>query len=128
MNVPGTGIQVIRGQFPTREAALLDIIRQGLWPTTLVTPAGAELPLHRHDSEVQAYVLEGRSWIRDGVTGEKLAIEPGDKLVIPDGAVHAEGETSEPMLYIVALPAPRSPKAFLRMYPPDDANASGAAP
>ena len=123
MSAPG--IQVIRGQFPTREAALQDIIRQGLWPTTLVTPAGAELPLHRHDSEVQAYVLAGHSWIRDGVTGEKLPIAPGDKLVIPDGAVHAEGETTEPMLYIVALPAPCAPKAFLRMYPVEHARDHG---
>ncbi|MDG2046195.1 MAG: hypothetical protein P8J79_03185, partial [Halioglobus sp.] len=36
--------------------------------------------------------------------GERIPLRPGDKLVIPAGAIHAEGEVTERMVYIVGLP------------------------
>ncbi len=111
-------IQIQKRFFETREQVLEDIAKDGYWPTTLVTPVSRELPIHWHDSEVHGYVISGTSWVRDGATGEKLVMAPGDKLVIPKGALHAEGETSEPMVYIVALPEPRPFDQFLRLHPP----------
>ena len=108
-------VQVIKQFFKTRDEVLDDIKRNGTWPTTLITPIGGELPVHWHDTDVHAYVLEGRSWMRDARSGEKLATEPGDKIVISKGSLHAEGETTTPMLYIVALPEPKTMKEFLRM-------------
>ena len=33
-----------------------------------------------------------------------MSLEPGDKLVTPAGAIHAKGEVTERMVYIVGLP------------------------
>ncbi len=121
-----TGVHVHHGHFSSRDEVLDEIRRQGWWPTTLITPVSGELPLHTHATEVHAYVLEGQSWIRDGVTGEQLTIAPGDKLVIPEGVVHAEGATTAPMLYIVALPQPTTQKEFLRMQRADDPAAAAS--
>ena len=35
--------------------------------------------------------------------GERFPLGPGDKLVIPAGAIHAEGEVKERMVYIVGI-------------------------
>jgi quercetin dioxygenase-like cupin family protein len=120
-------IQVHKRFFETREQVLDDIKKDGYWPTTLVTPVSPELPVHWHDSEVHGYVMSGRSWVLDGATGERLAMEPGDKLILPMGALHAEGDTTEPMVYIVALPAPRPFDQFLRLHPPEKAPSTHAA-
>jgi hypothetical protein len=54
-------------------------------------------------------------------TGERVAMEPGDKLVIPAGVLHAEGDTPAPVTYIVALPEPRPFGEFLTLLPPESA-------
>ena len=108
-------VQVLKQFFATREQVLDDINKDGYWPTTLITPVAGELPVHWHDSEVHAYVIEGSTWILDAATGTRLPMDAGDKLIIPVGALHAEGDTSTPMVYIVALPDARPTKDFLRM-------------
>lgn len=119
-----TAIQVQKHFFRHRDEVLDDIKRNGYWPTTLITPIGPELPVHWHDSDVHAYVIEGCSWMRDAASGESLPTEPGDKIVIPKGALHAEGATTTTMTYIVALPNARTLKEFLKMQmdPPPFAN------
>jgi len=62
-----------------------------------------ELPLHWHDVDNCGYVLEGKSYVLDE-NGERIPLGPGDKLIIPAGAIHAEGEVTERMVYIVGLP------------------------
>jgi quercetin dioxygenase-like cupin family protein len=113
--------QVHRHFFETREQVLDDIRADGYWPTTLVSKPSPALDLHWHDSEVHGYVIDGRTWVLDGDTGARVDIAPGDKLVLPRGALHAEGETTETMIYIVALPEPRPFEEFLRMRSPEDA-------
>ncbi len=108
-------IQVLKQFFATREQVLDDIKKDGYWPTTLITPVSGELPVHWHDSEVHAYVIDGSTWILDAETGTRLPMQTGDKLIIPVGALHAEGDTSTPMIYIVALPDARPMNEFLRM-------------
>ena len=108
-------VQVLKKFFATREQVLDDIKQDGYWPTTLITPVSGQLPVHWHDSEVHAYVMEGSTWILDAESGTRLPMEAGDKLIIPVGALHAEGDTSTPMVYIVALPDARPMNEFLRM-------------
>ena len=38
-----------------------------------------------------------------GASGEKIPLGPGDKLIIPAGALHAEGKVTERMVYIVGI-------------------------
>lgn len=112
--------EVHRNFFKTLEEVLDDIRADGYWPTTFVSKPSPALDLHWHDSEVHGYVIEGSTWILDGDTGERVDIRTGDKLVIPYAALHAEGETTETMIYIIALPEPRAFDDFLRLQSPAD--------
>jgi quercetin dioxygenase-like cupin family protein len=95
-------MQVIRNFFTTKSEVLADIDAQNLWPTTYVSNRMDELPPHWHDVDNCGYVLEGRSYVLNE-SGERIPLGPGDKLVIPAGAIHAEGEVSERMIYIVGI-------------------------
>ena len=112
--------QVYPRFFDSLDQVLDDIRSDGYWPTTFVSKSSPELDLHWHDSEVHGYVMEGRTYVLDGDSGERVEIGPGDKLVLPRGALHAEGETTGTMVYIVALPEPRPFDEFLRMHSPDE--------
>ena len=82
---------------------LADINKLDFWPTTYVSERMEELPLHWHDVDNCGYVLSGSSYVL-GENGERMSLGPGDKLVIPAGAIHAEGAVTERMVYIVGLP------------------------
>lgn len=112
-------MQVIRNAFSTKEEVLDDIKRQDLWPTTYVSERMEELPLHWHDVDNCGYVLEGSSYVLDE-TGQRIPLGPGDKLVLPAGAVHAEGEVTERMVYIVGIDVAENLfEALLPLNPPE---------
>ncbi|MGI9621964.1 MAG: cupin domain-containing protein [Acidimicrobiales bacterium] len=95
-------MQVIKNAFTTKSEVMEDLNRLDLWPTTYVSERMDELPLHWHDVDNCGYVLEGSSYVLDE-HGNRIDLEPGDKLVLPAGAIHAEGEVSERMVYIVGI-------------------------
>jgi quercetin dioxygenase-like cupin family protein len=66
-----------------------------------------ELPLHWHDVDNCGYVLEGSSYVLDE-HGNRLELGPGDKLILPAGAIHAEGRVAERMVYIVGISKPEN--------------------
>lgn len=111
-------IQVIRNAFSTKSEVLADLDRLDLWPTTYVSDRMDELPLHWHDFDNCGYVLEGSSYVLDE-DGARIRIGPGDKLVIPAGAVHAEGEVTERMVYIVGIPMAANLLEELQLLDPD---------
>jgi quercetin dioxygenase-like cupin family protein len=112
-------MQVVRNAFSTKEEVLDDINRQDLWPTTYVSERMEELPLHWHEVDNCGYVLEGSSYVLDE-HGERIALGPGDKLVLPAGAVHAEGEVTERMVYIVGIDVAENLfEALLPLNPPE---------
>lgn len=96
-------MRVIHHFFSSKDEVLDDIRKLDLWPTTYVSERMEELPLHWHDIDNVGYVLEGSSYVLNE-DGSREPLSPGDKLLIPAGALHAEGEVSERMVYIVALP------------------------
>jgi len=49
-----------------------------------------------------------------------VCLGPGDKLVIPAGAIHAEGEVTERMVYIVGLPVAANLFETLTLLDPAD--------
>ena len=89
--------------FKTKSEVLADIDKLDFWPTVYVSNRMEELPLHWHDVDNCGYVMEGRSYVLDE-NGERIELRAGDKLIIPAGAIHAEGEVTERMVYIVGLP------------------------
>ena len=89
--------------FHTSKADVFDDLKLlDLWPTTYVSERMDELPLHWHDVDNVGYVLEGSSYVVNE-HGEHIALSAGDKLVLPAGAVHAEGEVTDRMVYIVGI-------------------------
>ena len=95
-------MKVIHNFFSTKSEVLADLDKLDFWPTTYVSERMEELPLHWHDVDNCGYVLSGSSYVLDE-NGDREPLGPGDKLVIPAGAIHAEGEVTERMVYIVGL-------------------------
>ena len=88
--------------FASRAEVMDDIRDTGYWPTTFISSKSPELPLHYHDHDIIGYVMEGEAYILDE-DGKKIFIGPGDRMVIPKGAWHAEGEVKDKVIYIVSV-------------------------
>ena len=98
-------MKVHKNFFSTREEVMDDLKKTGHWPTTYVSGKSPELPLHWHDLDVSGYVMSGSSYVLDE-HGVRFDIEAGDKLEIPRGSLHAEGEVKESVTYIVGTQFP----------------------
>ena len=112
-------MQVVHNFFTSKDEVLDDIKKLDFWPTTYVSDRMDELPLHWHDVDNCGYVLEGKSYVLDE-NGERVPLGPGDKLIIPAGAVHAEGEVAERMVYIVGIPVAENLFDKLTLLPPEE--------
>jgi len=114
------GIEVHRQFFEGLADVMADVGASGFWPTTFVSEPTPTPAVHWHDCEVHGYVMQGSTWIIDGESREHIDMAPGDKLVLPAGALHAEGEAADRVVYIVAVPEPRSFADVFRLLPADD--------
>ncbi len=119
-------LDIRKNFFETKDEVLEDIRKTGFWPTTFVSNESPELPVHWHEEEVHGYVLEGETYLVDGETGEHLPFGVGDKLVLPAGTLHAEGEVKRRMVYIVAMREPSNLEVLLRMRDPSEAPKAAA--
>ncbi len=102
MSLPAGPMKVIHGFHKTKAEVLDDIKKLDLWPTVYVSERMEELPPHWHSVDNCGYVMEGSSYVIDE-NGEHIALQAGDKLQIPAGAIHAEGKVTERMVYIVGI-------------------------
>ena len=59
------GLTVQKKFFERREQVFEDLAQTGHWPTTFVSGASPELPLHWHDLDVSGYVIEGTTYLVD---------------------------------------------------------------
>ena len=112
-------IRIEKNFHSSLEEVLQDVINTGFWPSTYVSDPTPPPGYHWHNVEVHGYCMEGNTWIGCGETGEKLSIEPGDKLIIPPGALHIEGESDGPVTYVVTIPDTRSHAEAFQLLPPD---------
>jgi uncharacterized cupin superfamily protein len=94
-----------KGYFTSRAEVMEDIRDTGYWPTTFFSNRSPELPVHYHDHDIIGYVIEGETYLLEE-DGGKVAIGPGDRLVIPKGAWHAEGAVDDRVVYIVTVREP----------------------
>ena len=76
--------------------------------------------MHWHSEEVHGYVVEGETFFLDGESGARHVVGPGDKIVVPARALHAEGEIGERVVYIIAVPEAMLSEEFLKRRPPED--------
>jgi len=93
------------GYFESHEEVMKDIGKTGYWPTTYVSGTSPELPVHYHNHDIIGYVIKGSTYLLDE-DGERIDIAAGDRLNIPKGAWHAEGEVTEEVTYIVSIGRP----------------------
>jgi mannose-6-phosphate isomerase-like protein (cupin superfamily) len=114
------GIDVQRQFFETRADVLDDLKATGFWPTTFVSGPSPGLEIHWHSHDVHAYVVEGHTSFLDDESGERRPVGPGDKIVVPRRTLHAEGEVTDRVVYIVAAPEALPPDEFLKLRDPDD--------
>jgi len=111
-------LQFYSGFFDSVADVLDDVKRNGTWPTTFVSGASEGLPVHWHEDEVHAYIMEGETDFLDAKSGIRTAVKAGDKVVVPAKMLHAEGAVQERVVYILALPRPLPPEEFLVMHEP----------
>ena len=93
---------VEKGYFSSHADVMEDIRTTGFWPTTFLSGKSPELPVHHHDYDIIGYVMEGETYLLDE-NEQRVPIGPGDRLVIPKGAWHAEGAVEERVVYIVSV-------------------------
>ena len=98
-------MRIEKRYFKTHAAVMEDIRDSGYWPTTFISKKSPELPINYHDHDIIGYVMEGETYLLDE-DGQKIPVGPGDRLVIPKGAWHAEGEVLDCVVYIVSLREP----------------------
>ena len=91
--------------FRSQAEVMADIAKTGFWPTTYISAASPELPVHYHDHDIIGYVMSGSTYVLDA-DGQRIDIGAGDRLHIPRGAWHAEGEVSDSVTYIVTIREP----------------------
>ena len=113
------GLKVHKGFFERRDQVWDDLEKTGFWPTTFVSEPGPPLAVHWHELEVHGYVLEGETWFLDAASGVRHDVAAGDKVVVPARTLHAEGETTGNVVYIIALPEPGPFDPFLEQLPPE---------
>ena len=109
-----TKMTVDRKYFFNHAEVMADIGKTGFWPTTYVSGASPELPIHHHGHDIIGYVLEGSTYLLDE-NKERIEIGPGDRLNIPQGAWHAEGEATDEVTYVVTI---REPVPFIQALMP----------
>ncbi len=102
-------MKIEKGYFTSQAEVMEDIRDSGYWPTTYISQKSPELPIHYHDHDIIGYVMSGHTYLLDE-DGERVPLAPGDRMVIPKGAWHAEGEVLEKVVYIVSF---REPIPFL---------------
>lgn len=107
------------GFFGSLGEAMEDVKRNGTWPTTFVSGPSEGLHTHWHSEEVHAYIMEGATDFLDATTGERTPVKRGDKVVVPARTLHAEGAVKDRVVYLLALPEPLAPDAFLKMRDPE---------
>jgi mannose-6-phosphate isomerase-like protein (cupin superfamily) len=114
------GIEIQKHFFKNRADVLDDLKATGFWPTTFVSGPSPGLEVHWHSHDVHAYVMEGHTSFLDGESGKRHRVGPGDKILVPPRTLHAEGEVTDRVVYIIAAPEALPPDEFLKLHAPDD--------
>ena len=113
-------LQVEKRFFRSKDEVLEDIRKNDTWPTTFVSGPSEGLDAHWHSEEVHAYVMEGETDFLDVETEERLPVAPGDKIIVPARALHAEGVVRDRVVYILGMPEPLQSEEFLVLRSPED--------
>jgi len=112
-------VEIHHQYFKSIADVLDDVKKHGTWPTTFVSGPSDGLPVHWHEDEVHAYIMEGETDFLDAASGKRSPVKAGDKVVVPPRTLHAEGAVTDRVVYIIALAAARMSDEFLVMKEPE---------
>lgn len=104
--------------FRTITDVMEDVKQKGLWPTTYVSGPSEGAPVHWHDYDVHAYIMEGETDFLDAEQNVRHPVVAGDKVVVEARTLHAEGPVKDRVVYLIAVPSPLAPDEFLAMKDP----------
>lgn len=113
-------LTIEKGYFDDYTDVMDDLKASKFWPTTFVSGPSPGLEIHWHSEEVHAYVMEGETTFLDEETGVRSAVGPGDKIIVPARTLHAEGEVTDRVVYIIAIPDILPAEEFLKIRPPEE--------
>ncbi len=114
------GIQVKKGCFDGLRGALEDARNNNLWPTTYVADEATAADLHWHSEDVHVYVMKGETYFLDGASGKKYPVMVGDKVIVPARTLHAEGDFTGGIIYLIGIPEALAADRFLLQRLPED--------
>ena len=114
------GLRVEKGFFNGRTDVLADIKSNKMWPTTYVSGVTTAADPHWHSEDVHVYVMEGETDFLDVESGKRHPVMAGDKITVPARTMHAEGAVHNRVVYLIAVPEPLAPDAFLKQRPADE--------
>ena len=77
-----TTMTVDHNYFDSQADVMQDIAKTGFWPTTYVSDASPELPVHYHNYDIIGYVMSGSTYLLSE-DNEKITISAGYRLNIP---------------------------------------------
>ena len=67
-------------------------------------PAGSKIPEHRHPFDEIRILLKGQ--ILYNISGNKVLLKPGDKIIVPSNTLHSKAITNEDCFSICAYQLP----------------------
>ena len=78
---------------PTREQLKSIYLLEGLKPEEETMPPGSEVEDHKHPFDEFRVIVEGELMM--SISGNKLVLRPGDRILIPSNTRHSMSNTSE---------------------------------
>ena len=104
--------------FQNKSQVLADVAKNDTWPTTYVSGPTKAADIHWHAQEAHVYILEGNTYFMDAENNIKTPVKAGDKIIVPARNLHAEGNVTDMVIYIIAMPEPLLPEEFLVQHDP----------
>jgi hypothetical protein len=103
---------------PHETTAYKLICDQGFWPYYIEHPPDKAVRMHYHQTDETLYLLKGEMTFTNRA-GNRFILRPGNKLFIPEGALHSVVIGHEGAAYIMGL-MERIPLETFSVYLPDN--------
>ena len=100
-------------KYGSKEEALLDFVRQGLWPLSSEANEGPIEEPHWHPWDTHVFVVSGEYEAVDPADGNVTTVKAGDYMFVPARTLHG-GRVTKKATFVGALTQPTNPAEKLR--------------
>ena len=98
-------IEIHSDKYNSKEDALLDFVRQGLWPFSVEMNEGPMEEPHWHTWDTHLYFVSGEYEAVDPADGSVTTIKPGAYMFVPARALHG-GRVVKKLTFVGARTQP----------------------